>query len=300
MARIGIDLGGTKIEGIVLERGGDIAVRRRVPTPAGYAAKIDAIARITAELEAVYGRTGLSVGIGHPGSLNPRTGLVRNANSTELNGHPLDRDLEAALDRPVRLANDANWFALSEAADGAGAGARSVFGVILGTGVGGGIVIEGSLHEGASRLGGEWGHTALPWPSREEVPGPPCKCGKTGCIEAWCSGPGLAADHARETGKALAGPGIVEAAARGDRDGLATLERHHDRVARGLATAINILDPEVIVLGGGLSNIPGIAPAIARALPAYVFSDEVTTQVVVHHHGDSSGVRGAAWLWEET
>lgn len=299
MARIGIDLGGTKIEGIVLGTDGAIMARHRIATPSGYEAKLTAIKAVIGQLETGTGRLGLPVGIGHPGSLNPRTGLMRNANSTELNGHRLDRDLAEILQRPVRLANDANCFALSEAADGAGAGAATVFGVILGTGVGGGIVVEGRLLEGAGRLGGEWGHTDLPWPSSEEVPGPDCKCGKSGCIEAWCSGPGLTRDHKQLTGEHLTGLEIAAAAGHGNPGARATLDRHQDRVARGLATVINILDPEVIVLGGGLSNIAGIADAIAARLPAYVFSDEMTTRVAVHRHGDSSGVRGAAWLWEE-
>lgn len=299
MARIGIDLGGTKIEGIVLAADGAIMARRRIATPAGYRPKIDAMKAMVDQLEMEAGQIGLSVGIGHPGSLNPRTGLMRNANSTELNGHRLDRDLAEALRRPVRLANDANCFALSEAADGAGAGASPVFGVILGTGVGGGIVIDGRLLEGAGRLGGEWGHIGLPWPAPDEVPGPDCKCGLSGCIEAWCSGPGLSRDHERLTGERLTGLQIASAADDGDAGACATLERHHDRLARGLATVINIIDPEVIVLGGGLSNIAGIAESVSDRLARYVFSDEMTTRVAVHRHGDSSGVRGAAWLWEE-
>lgn len=299
MARIGIDLGGTKTEAIVLAANGEIVARRRIPTPPGYAAKLDAIKALAGAVEAEAGQAGLPVGIGHPGSLNPQTGLMRNANSTELNGHALDADLADILQRPVRLANDANCFALSEAADGAGAGAASVFGVILGTGVGGGIVLDGRLVEGASRLGGEWGHTGLPWPTQEEIPGPACKCGKTGCIEAWCSGPGLSADHERATGHRLTGQQIARAARKGDPGARASLARHADRAARGLASVINILDPEVIVLGGGLSNLPGIADAIAARLPAHVFSDAVTTRVVLHAHGDSSGVRGAAWLWPD-
>lgn len=299
MARIGIDLGGTKTEAIVLAANGEIVARERVATPAGYREKLDTIKMLVGRLEAGTGLSALPVGLGHPGSLNPRTGLMRNANSTELNGHPLDADLADILQRPVRLANDANCFALSEAADGAGAGAASVFGVILGTGVGGGLVLDGHLVEGSSRLAGEWGHTALPWPSPEEVPGPDCKCGKSGCIEAWCSGPGLASEYERLTGKRLSGLDIARAAESGDGAAQATLARHHDRVARGLASVINIVDPEVIVLGGGLSNLPGIAEAISAALPRYVFSDEVTTRVVRHVHGDSSGVRGAAWLWPE-
>lgn len=301
MARLGVDLGGTKIEAIILGDQGQIMARRRIETPRDYPAKLEAIRSIVTAIEAEIGAAApLPVGVGHPGSLNPRTGLMRNANSTELNGHRLDADLARILDRPVRLANDANCFALSEAYDGAGAGAASVFGVILGTGVGGGMVLNGQLIEGSSRLGGEWGHTGLPWPHRTETPGPGCKCGREGCIEAWCSGPGLSADHQRETGQTLTAAEIADRASIGNTEAMATLERHHDRVARGLSTVINIFDPEVIVLGGGLSNIPGIAKAIRAALPRYVFSDEVTTRICRHAHGDSSGVRGAAWLWPDT
>ena len=301
MARLGVDLGGTKIEAIILGDQGQIMARRRVATPSDYLAKLDAIRSLVHAIEAEAGVAApLPAGIGHPGSLNPRTGLMRNANSTELNGHRLDADLARTLERPVRLANDANCFALSEARDGAGAGAGSVFGVILGTGVGGGMVLNGQLIEGSGRLGGEWGHTGLPWSSAEETPGPSCKCGRDGCIEAWCSGPGLSADHRRETGQPLTAAEISGRASTGDRAALATLERHHDRVARGLSSVINIFDPEVIVLGGGLSNIPGIDTAIRDALPRYVFSDEVTTRICRHAHGDSSGVRGAAWLWPDT
>ncbi len=294
--RIGIDLGGTKIEGIALaDRGGTLA-SLRIDTPRDdYARTVDAIVEVVADLERDAGARG-SVGVGIPGAITP-SGVVKNANSTCLIGRPLGADLETRLGRPVRLMNDANCFALSEASDGAAAGAGSVFGVILGSGVGGGIVIGGRIHTGANLIGGEWGHNALPWPTASELPGPPCYCGRTGCIETWCSGPGLARDHERVTGQRMDGRAIVRAASAGDADARATLDRHHERLARGLASVVNVLDPEVIVLGGGLSNIPGIAESVAVRMPRWVFSDTVVTRIVRHMHGDASGVRGAAWLW---
>ncbi len=299
MARIGVDLGGTKIEVAVLGPRGDIVYRDRTPTPAGYDAKLQTIADAVAAAERALGLARAPVGVGHPGSHNPRTGLIRNANSTDLNGHPLKTDLQTALARPVRCANDANCFALSEAMDGAGAGARTVFGVILGTGVGGGLVIDGKLHEGHDGNGGEWGHMGLPWPGADEVPGPACKCRLSGCVEAWCSGPALAADHARVTGETLTAVEIAAQAAKGDHAASATLERHASRTARALANVVNLVDPEVIVLGGGLSNLPGLADTLRAKLSDWVFSDELVTRVVPNRHGDSSGVRGAAWLWGE-
>lgn len=296
MTRIGVDLGGTKIEAAALDRSGGFLVRRRVATPDGYDAKIKAIAALVHALEAELGLGGLPVGVGHPGSLSARTGLIRNANTTQLNGHALNRDLTAALARPVACANDANCFALSEAVDGAGAGARSVFGVIIGTGVGGALVIEGRLHAGHDGNAGEWGHAGLPWPDAGEVPGPACKCGLSGCMEAWCSGPGLSADHARVTGHALTGEEIAALAAAGDGAAAASLARHARRLARGLAVVVNIADPEVIVLGGGLSNLPGLAETLQAQLAQWAFTDALATRVVTHRHGDSSGVRGAAWL----
>ncbi|CAA9303736.1 MAG: Cryptic sugar kinase Mak [uncultured Gemmatimonadaceae bacterium] len=294
--RIGIDLGGTKIEGIALSHAGDELARRRVATPRDYAASLDAIGALVRELEQGAGVAG-TVGVGIPGAVVPATGLVKNANSVWLNGRPLGGDLEARLGRPVRLMNDANCFALSEATDGAAAGAGVVFGVILGTGVGGGVVVHGRCHAGVNLIAGEWGHNPLPWPTDDERPGPACYCGRRGCIETFLSGPGLERDHAAHGGPPLGGREIVAAAGAGEPAAGATLARYHDRLARALATVVNVLDPDVIVLGGGLSNAPGLADAAAAALPRHVFSDRVATRVVRHRHGDASGVRGAAWLW---
>ncbi len=292
--RIGIDLGGTKIEGIALGPDGAALARRRIPSPAqdGYEAVLDAIAGLVAGLEAATGRRG-TVGVGIPGAISPATGLVKNANSTCLIGHPLDRDLGDRLDRPVRLENDANCFALSEATDGAGRGAGVVFGVILGTGVGGGLVVHGQPLRGATAIAGEWGHNPLPWPGDAERPGPACYCGRRACVETFLSGPGLARDHGG-SGDAHA---VVAAAEAGDGPAMATLGRWLDRLARSLATVINIVDPDVIVLGGGLSNVDSTYVQLPALLPRYVFSDVVATPVVKAMHGDSSGVRGAAWLW---
>lgn len=297
MIRIGVDLGGTKTEVAAIDSNGQTRHSVREATPDQYESKIRLIAKLVRSTEESLKSDSLSVGIGHPGSINPATGLIRNSNSAELNGRALDKDLTAALNRPVRCANDANCFALSEAVDGAGQGAKSVFGVILGTGVGGGLVLNNCLHEGHGLLGGEWGHTSLPWPSIDEAPGPPCKCGLRGCIESWISGPALTADHQRRSGEALTGEQILDRASAGDPAAEASLDRFQDRLARGLATIVNIVDPEVIVLGGGLSNIPDLAEETHRRLPAYVFSDQITTRIVRNTHGDSSGVRGAAWLW---
>lgn len=298
--RIGIDLGGTKIEAIALSPAGEEIARRRVATPRDYAASLDAIAALVQELEGVPDEA--TVGVGIPGTVVPRTGLVKNANSTWLNGRPLGRDLEQRLGRPVRLMNDANCFALSEATDGAAAGAHVVFGVILGTGVGGGIVVDGRCLSGANLIAGEWGHNPLPWLTDAERPGPPCYCGRRGCIETWLSGPGFERDHAEQTGRALSGREIVRAAASGDPGAAATLARYHDRLGRALASLINVLDPDVVVLGGGMSNIAGLDEATAAVLPRYLFAagasaDPVATRVVRAAHGDTSGVRGAAWLW---
>lgn len=270
--------------------------RIRIPTPPDYEATLKALAELVARLERSADGTG-PVGIGIPGTISPATGMVKNANSTWLIGHPLDRDLSARLDRPVRLANDANCFALSEASDGAGSGARSVFGVILGTGVGGGIVIDGRLLEGAQLIAGEWGHNPLPWPGDDERPGHACYCGREGCIETFLSGPGLERDHAATTGRRWTTHAIVDALQRGDEEALAAYRRYVSRLARGLASVINILDPDVVVLGGGMSNLPRLAEDTESALPRWVFTDVVTTSVVKNRHGDSSGVRGAAWLW---
>jgi fructokinase len=297
--RLGIDLGGTKIEGIALGAGGQELVRRRVPTPRDYAASLEAIAALVADLEHSAGASG-TVGIGIPGAVVPSTGLVKNANSTWLIGRPLGRDLEARLARPVRLMNDANCFALSEAVDGAGAGARVVFGVILGTGVGGGIVIDGACHVGANLIAGEWGHDPLPWMTPDEYPGDPCYCGRRGCVETFLSGPAFERAYSHLAGRQASGRDIVRAAAHGDAVAVAVLERYHDRLARGLASVINVLDPDVIVLGGGMSNIDDLPEAVAAMLPGHVFSDTVTTRILRHVHGDASGVRGAAWLWPPT
>jgi fructokinase len=296
MIRLGIDLGGTKTEVAALDQDGRLLLRHRTETPTAYDAKLNTINEMVLAMEAELGLTGLPVGVGHPGSLSVRTGLIRNANSSDLNGRALDRDLSTLLNRPVRCANDANCFALSEATDGAGAFAQSVFGVILGTGVGGGLVLKGRVHAGHDGNAGEWGHAALPWPGPDEVPGPACKCGLSGCIEAWCSGPGLSSDHERVTGETLSAEEISGLAAEGDAAARATLERHAGRVARGLALVVNIADPECIVLGGGLSNLSGLAERLQQRLAAFAFTDALATRIVRHRHGDSSGVRGAAWL----
>lgn len=297
--RIGVDLGGTKIEAIALDSTGEIVTRERRPTPAGdYPGTIRAIVELVREVERRVGLNNgpsVTIGVGIPGAISPATGLVKNANSTCLIGHPLDRDLSAALGRTVRVANDANCFAISEAADGAGAGYGVVFGVILGTGVGGGLVVDGRPLVGPNAIAGEWGHAPLPWPRDTERPGPDCYCGRQGCIETFLSGPQLAADHqGAPIGDARA---IAEAAAAGDAEAEATLARFEDRLARGLAMVINIVDPDVIVLGGGLSNLVRLYENVPRAWGTYVFSDRVDTILLPPRHGDSSGVRGAAWLW---
>jgi fructokinase len=294
--RIGIDLGGTKIEAIALSDAGEILVRHRVPTPREYDGTLDALTAIVADVERAAGATG-PVGMGIPGAIVPATGLVKNGNSVWLNGRPLARDLSARLGREVRVMNDANCFAISEAADGAAAGAGVVFGVILGTGVGGGIVVHGRCLVGPNLIAGEWGHNPLPWPTPDELPGPRCYCGKHGCVETFLSGPGLVRDHAAHGGPTLTSREIVRAALDGDAAAAATLARYHDRLARALATVIDVVDPDVIVLGGGMSNIEGLPEAAMARLPQYVFSDTVLTRVVRARHGDSSGVRGAAWLW---
>ncbi len=295
--RIGIDLGGTKIAGLALAADGRTLAEHRIPAPRDdYAATIAAIAGLIAQLEAAAGGRG-SIGIGMPGSLSPRTGLVQNANSTWLNGRPFGRDLEAHLARPVRLANDANCFALSEAVDGAGAGARSVFGVILGTGCGGGLVFEGKLIDGPRGIGGEWGHNPLPWPGAGEHPGPGCWCGRKGCIETWVSGPGLEADHARATGERLAADRIAARASAGDAAARASLDRHASRLARGLAAVVNVFDPEVIVLGGGLSKLAHLYEVLPTLMAPHVFADTRDLALEPPRWGDAGGVRGAAWLW---
>jgi fructokinase len=295
--RIGVDLGGTKIESIALADDGRAVERRRVAAPRGdYQATLAAIARLVRDVERVIGGRA-TVGVGIPGSISSHSGLVKNANSTWIIGHPLADDLARALDRPVRLANDANCFALSEATDGAAAGAPVVFGVILGTGVGGGVVVRGEVVAGASGVAGEWGHNPLPWPRDDERPGSACYCGRCGCIESFLSGPGLlAAFHARG-GAATDVPAIAALAQGGDALARAALGDYADRLARGLATIINVLDPDVIVLGGGLSNLRLLYDEVPARWGGYVFSDRVDTRLVPAAHGDSSGVRGAAWLW---
>ncbi len=295
--RIGIDLGGTKTEAIVLDQSGREVLRRRVPTPRDYSGTVRNIRDLVLGAEAEIGATG-TVGVGMPGVLSPQTGLVKNANSTWLIGKPFDVDLSAALGRPVRCENDANCLAVSEGTDGAGAGKRLVFAVIIGTGCGGGIAIEGRAHRGGNGVAGEWGHNPLPWPRPEELPGPPCYCGKAGCIEKWISGTGFVEDHARATGEMLTGPEIVARAADGDAAAAGALERYTDRLARGLAHIVNLLDPDVIVLGGGMSNVESLYVELPRRLPGYVFGGECATPVLKAKHGDSSGVRGAAWLWQ--
>lgn len=300
--RIGIDLGGTKIEGVVMAPGSQILARERVPTPRGpYAETLDAITALVGRLEQAVGARGLPVGCGTPGVTSPATGRIKNANSTRLNGQCLKEDLEARLSREVRLANDADCLALSEARDGAGAGAPTVFAAILGTGVGGGLCINGRLVAGPNAIAGEWGHNPMPWPRPEwdEVPGPLGWDGRHGSIEVYCSGPGLAQDHQRVTGQALNGEAIVAACAAGDEAALATLARYEDRLARALASIINILDPHVIVLGGGLSRIERLYRTVPALWGQWVFSDRVDTRLAPAVHGDSSGVRGAAWLFPE-
>jgi fructokinase len=294
--RLGIDLGGTKIELAALGPDGDLMLRRRMKTPDGYTPTIEAIGDMVEAAEAELGAGRLPVGVGIPGIISPATGLVKNANTQTLNGAAFDRDLAARLSRDVRVENDANCFALSEASDGAGAGASVVFGVILGTGCGGGIVVNGRVLTGRQHVTGEWGHNPLPWPEGpDEVPGPLCWCGRHGCLERYVAGPSLARD--------CDGPGAHDAselparAASGDAAARAALDRHADRLGRGLASVVNLLDPDLIVLGGGLSNMAHLYDKLPALLRRYVFSDTVDTPIVPARHGDSSGVRGAAWLW---
>jgi len=294
--RIGIDLGGTKIEAIGLDDEGRERVRHRIQTPRGdYDATIEAIASLVDRVQATLGPC--TVGLGMPGVVSPATGLVKNANSTWLNGRRLSEDLAARLGQDIRLANDANCFALSEASDGAAAGAAVVFGVILGTGVGGGVVVNGRVVSGANAIAGEWGHNQLPWPELDELPGPPCYCGRRGCIETFLSGPGLARDHYSSSGEQLEPTAIVAAAHAGHAAAVASIGRYESRLARGLASVINVLDPDVVVLGGGLSNVERLYEQVPRLWKAFIFSDAVATRLVRAVHGDSSGVRGAAWLF---
>ena len=290
--RIGIDLGGTKIEGLALGDDGRERARRRIPAPRGsYPDTLTAVAGLVRDLERETGEQG-TVGIGMPGTLSPATGLVKNANSTWLIGRPLGDDLPRLLDRPVRFANDANCFALSEATDGAGAGAAVVFGVIVGTGVGGGVVVDRRILVGANAIAGEWGHNPLPLSDPDERQ--PCYCGRSGCIETFLSGPALERDY----GKGVGPVEIAARALRGERDASAAIDRYADRLARALASVINIVDPDVVVLGGGLSNIEQLYEMVPARWGAHIFSDRVSTALARPKHGDSSGVRGAAWLWE--
>jgi fructokinase len=292
--RFGLDLGGTKMEAVVLNQEGAIIWRDRKPTPAeDYRAILAAIGDLLTAAEKETAAN-LTVGIGMPGSLSPKTGLVRNSNTQSLNGQPIKQDLQTALARDVRLANDANCFALSEAADGAGAGAQSVFGVIFGTGCGGGLVIDGKLQHGVNGVGGEWGHNPLAAPTKDEVPGPECYCGRSGCNEVWISGSGFARDHKAMTGEDLRAEEIMTLADDGKQ---ASFDRLCDRMARALGAVINLVDPQVIVLGGGLSNIDPLYTRIPDIWDAYIFSDVIETKLVRNRHGDASGVRGAAWLW---
>jgi fructokinase len=300
--RIGIDLGGTKIEGLLIGPEGAELARHRIPTPQhDYAATIAAIAGIVDTLVASVGHpassTPTTVGIGMPGSISPSTGLVQNANSTWLNGRPFDADLSAALARPVRLANDANCFALSEAVDGAGADARCVVGIILGTGCGGGIVVDGKLRDGPRGIGGEWGHNPLPWAEPEETPGPRCWCGRHGCMETWVSGPALERDHRSTGGGAMTVQQIAGAALNGDGPARAALARHASRLARGLAGLVNVIDPDVIVIGGGLSQLAHLYDVLPGLMAPHIFADATAVAVRPPRWGDAGGARGAAWLW---
>ena len=297
--RIGIDLGGTKIEGIAIDGDGGERLRRRVAAPRGdYPNTLDAVAGLVCEIEQEVGAIG-TVGIGIPGTISPATGLIKNSNSTWLNGRPLADDLSRLLERPVRFANDANCFALSEATDGAAAGAAVVFGVIVGTGTGGGVVIDRQPLVGANAIGGEWGHNPLPGAHGSESPGPECYCGRSGCIEQFLSGPALARDYAEHAWEYITAEEVASRAAAGSVLADAAIARYEERMARALGSVINLLDPDVIVLGGGLSNIDRLYTNVPRLWSPYIFSDRVATRLVRAMHGDSSGVRGAAWLWNE-
>ena len=290
MIRIGIDFGGTKIEAAALAADGRILARERRPNPGSYDGSID----LVRELVQAVGPPEATVGMGVPGSVSPKTGMIRNANSTWMNGRPFKQDVERAIGRPVRVENDANCFALSEASDGAGAGAEVVFGAILGTGCGGGVVVRGKTIEGVNGIAGEWGHTPLPWPRPSEYPGNNCWCGRGNCLETWISGTGFVEDYRAATGEKLTGAEIVAA---GDREAQAALDRYIDRLSRALAVICDIIDPDVIVLGGGMSNVEALYDRVPGVTARYAFSDVFETKIVKARHGDSSGVRGAAWLW---
>jgi len=294
--RIGIDLGGTKIEGIALDDNGRELLRQRIPTPRDYLGTVTAVTELVQFIEKETGLTG-TVGMGIPGTISPATGLVKNANSTWLIGQPLTEALQDRLQREVRIANDANCFAVSEATDGAAKGAHVVFGVIIGTGVGGGICIDKKPLVGINAIGGEWGHNSLPWRRADEYPGHLCFCGHAGCIETFCSGTGFVRDHQQHGGQGDNGKDIIAQALNGDELAEQSLQRYEDRLARALSSVINIIDPDIIVLGGGMSNVERLYSAIPKLWNEYVFSDRVDTQLVQNRYGDSSGVRGAAWLW---
>ena len=292
MIRFGVDFGGTKIEVAALGETGEFVARVRKPNPGDYDAALDVVAGLLTDAECMAGAACARLGLGIPGSISPRTGLIRNANSVYLNGRPFGQDLEQRLARPVRLANDANCLALSEAADGAGAGARVVFAVIIGTGCGGGVVVDGKIIEGHNGFGGEWGHMPLPWPKTEEYPGPECWCGRKGCMEKWVAGPAFARDAGFPTGQEA-----MDAIQAGDASAAAALDRYIDRLGRGLAAICDLIDPDVIVLGGGMSNVDALYERLPAAIAPHVFSDVFETPVKKAEHGDSSGVRGAVWLW---
>lgn len=301
--KIGIDLGGTKIEGIALSDAGDELFRKRVPTPQGdYHGILQSIAKLVEIIETETGSAG-SIGIGTPGALSPATGLMRNSNSVCMNGQPILDDLQSTLGREVRIANDANCFALSEATDGAASSDAVVFGVIIGTGTGAGIVIDRKVLVGPNAIAGEWGHNPLPWPQADELPGANCFCGRSGCIETWVSGPGMVRDHMQHNSlsseQEITPKVLVDAAEQGDGSAVQTLQRYERRLAKSLAHVINMLDPDVIVLGGGMGNIDSLYVNVPALLPEYVFSDVVNTKIVKPVHGDSSGVRGAAWIWNK-
>ncbi len=299
MLRIGIDLGGTKIEGIALDEIGKELLRHRIPTPQDdYAGTLDAIKQLVIHLETTCKQQG-SIGICTPGAISPASGLLKNSNSVCMNGKPVFEDLTQLLEREIRITNDANCFALSEATDGAAAGEEVVFGIIVGTGTGAGIVVNGHVLTGPNAIAGEWGHNPLPWPQDMELPGPECYCGKHGCIETWLSGPGIVRDHELHNNVMLDPVTIVNKAVFGDEEAKETLQRYEDRMARALAHVINILDPNVIVLGGGMGNIERLYANVPKLWGQYVFSDTVDTKLVPPKYGDSSGVRGAAWLWND-
>jgi len=292
MIRFGVDFGGTKIEAAALSETGEFVARVRKPNPGSYHAALDVVAELVADAECMAGATCARLGIGIPGSISPRSGLIRNANSVYLNGQRFGEDLEQRLARPVRLANDANCLALSEAADGAGAGERVVFAAILGTGCGGGVVVDGKVIDGRNGVAGEWGHSPLPWPKPEEYPGRECWCGRKGCLECWVAGPSFARDAGFPSGQAT-----MAAITDGDAGAVAALDRYVDRLGRALAVVCDLIDPDVIVLGGGMSNVEALYTRLPGAIAPHVFSDVFETPVKKALHGDSSGVRGAAWLW---